>query len=292
MSRPRKTGKVVHRRRVPEEAAFPWFFRDEPINATFIPVGPTMTLIATSLVWRKLEDPYGKLYAEVQFADAVLKKQTRGDVASAFWQALPGGQHAWSIVKKYSRSGTFKRRVFVSVTHEGGFGLLAWKLNGRQQASHALLTHAFGGRNSVPCHCCEDRWRTLSVDPAKPDQGRVMAPFWECVSLPNEFGNACSNCLYHETAANCCFRDDDFYRRFGYGARLPNGTRRADGGGVPSALPYNIPSVNSIQIHQADLLLIVEQQRAKYGKSDLIPSVYVGTQYEINDIWAVEEDSA
>ncbi|GKT44301.1 uncharacterized protein ColSpa_04482 [Colletotrichum spaethianum] len=277
-------------KRKPEAAWNPWFFTcDPPAGNNYLAITPVNATIATSLVWRKLESPIGSLYCEVQFADEIQNGQTRKKVAQAFWQAIARG-NVLQVLQDHTKTGLFKRRVFVYAGYQGAFGSLAWKLASRMQAGAALAVHGLGGRNAVPCECCEKGWQAVR---AGPDQVACFVPFWECVSLPNEFSNACSNCLYHETQVQCCYRNKDFYQEFGYMGRV-KGTkeRRASGGGVPSSIPNNISSIDSTQFFRSDLMkLIKDQYKGLSKKERKSPGILDGSIWVQDSIdWKTEGD--
>jgi len=242
-------------------------------------------------VWKDLELPAGDLYCEVQFADAVQAGQSRAVVAQNFWNAIARG-NVLQLIKDRSNNGLFKRRVFVYVGYKGAFGCLAWKLLNRPQAGGALAVHGLGGRNAVPCKCCENNWASMR---AGSDQVPTFVPFWECVSLPGAFQDACSNCLYHETQTSCCYRTKEFHKEFGYGALIGSTKkRRGSGNGVESSIPKNISSVDSTQFFRANLMSMVESQRREFSyELKDVPCVLEGTIWAVDNIpWEreVEDD--
>ncbi|KAK2035847.1 hypothetical protein LZ31DRAFT_601796 [Colletotrichum somersetense] len=248
--------------RRPEIPWEPWFFfEDEPHVEDYRVVNPMV----------------------LSFADAIRKGQSRKEVARDFWQAIARG-NVLNIVKGYSKDGLFKRRVFVYSGYKGPFGCLTWKLAGRPQAAGALAVHGFGGRNAVPCECCERNWAAMRVGS---DQTACFVPFWECVSLPNAYNGACSNCLYHETQTSCSYRDDDFYKKYGYGVVDPTTRQRRESGcGIASSMPSNVASTNTTQFYRHELIQLVENQRRMLPpKSRSMRSAVDQTHYSADGEW-------
>ncbi|KAI8191353.1 hypothetical protein K4K54_010298 [Colletotrichum sp. SAR 10_86] len=118
-----------------------------------------------------------------------------------------------------------RRRVFIASSLATPHGLWVTKvLNpNRPAASYSFFVQAFGGRNAVPCNCCEARAYSLRDDSTG---AWVCEPYFECVSMP---GEPCANCIYHEdTLKECSYGDEEICKEFGYG--MGKGRKRRKSG--------------------------------------------------------------
>ncbi|KAK6220941.1 hypothetical protein QIS74_04987 [Colletotrichum tabaci] len=198
------------------------------------------------LLWFRLDlKPEDDAFFEVDFSPAAREGDTPAIVAAEFWQHVLSPQDL-GLLRRLVQGGhlTLRRRVFIARGWALRGGKWIQKLCTRKPAGLSFLIQTFGGRNSVPCNCCEARAYSLFDN----ETGVwTCEPYFECVSLPESAGGdgVCSNCHYHETISECSYSRASIRKRFGYGAPKRDGALRRSGevdgqGVVPSAIPQTI----------------------------------------------------
>ncbi|CAK7207836.1 hypothetical protein SEUCBS139899_010651 [Sporothrix eucalyptigena] len=151
----------------------------------------------------EIEGPYKDLY----FC-WVLRTTAKQD---ALWRGL----HSDNALLQYwtnnhHRLAPRANPVYVERINGGPIGAYAGAICADGRRLKGLFIQIYGLRNAVPCESCERMYRRY-VNPGPAEKGvgqrprHVMAPFFDCISLPGYNKGVCGNCTYSIANTMCSY---------------------------------------------------------------------------------------